>query len=119
MSSWSSGPILASSLIHSVVYASYFWMVGRAGSVFAAQVAYLVTGFGVVWAMILLGESYSGWVWLALGLVLGGLFLVQPRKTAVSLLGFARAILRSFTRPCLKARFCLLCCYGLGSAKAL
>ncbi len=71
--------ILASSLIHSVVYASYFWMVGRAGSVFAAQVAYLVTGFGVVWAMILLGESYSGWVWLALGLVLAGLFLVQPR----------------------------------------
>ncbi len=74
--------ILASSLIHSVVYASYFWMVGRAGSVFAAQVAYLVTGFGVVWAMILLGESYSGWVWLALGLVIAGLFLVQPRPKA-------------------------------------
>lgn len=70
--------IVASSLVHSVVYASYFWLVGRAGSVFAAQVAYLVTGFGVVWAMILLGESYSGWVWLALGLVFAGLALVQP-----------------------------------------
>jgi drug/metabolite transporter (DMT)-like permease len=27
--------------------------------VFAAQVAYLVTGFGVIWAKLLLGESYS------------------------------------------------------------
>jgi drug/metabolite transporter (DMT)-like permease len=75
--------ILLSSLVHSVVYATYFWLVGRAGSVFAAQVAYLVTGFGVIWAKLLLGETYSGWIWLSLGLILAGLFLVQPRPKAV------------------------------------
>ena len=56
-----------------------FWLVGRAGAVFGGQVAYLVTGFGVVWSMLLLGERYSGWVWAALALMLAGLALVQPR----------------------------------------
>ncbi len=71
---------LASSAIHVVVYAGYVWLVGRAGAVFAVQVSYLVTGFGVVWAMALLGESYSRYVWAALALVLVGVFLVQPRS---------------------------------------
>lgn len=70
---------LASSLIHAVVYTSYVWLVRRAGAVFAAQVSYLVTGFGVVWSMLLLGERYSPWVWTALGAMFVGLFLVQPR----------------------------------------
>ena len=74
--------VVGSALVHTAVYASYFWMVGRAGAVFAAQVSYLVTGFGVVWAMILLGESYSGWVWVAMLLMFAGLFLVQPRPKA-------------------------------------
>jgi len=43
-----------------------------------------VTGTGVIWAMVLLGESYSGWVWAALALMLCGLMLVQPRETAVA-----------------------------------
>ncbi len=71
--------VVASSVIHALVYAGYVWLVGRAGSVFAAQVAYLVTLSGVLWAMLLLGERYAGWVWAALALMLAGLFLVQPR----------------------------------------
>ncbi|MHA7850136.1 DMT family transporter [Roseovarius sp.] len=71
--------LLASSIIHAVVYASYVWLVGQAGAVFAAQVAYLVTAFGVTWSMTLLGESYSGYVWAAFGVLMAGLFLVQPR----------------------------------------
>jgi hypothetical protein len=43
--------IVLSSLVHAGVYAGYVWMVGRAGAVFAAQVSYLVTPFGVLWAM--------------------------------------------------------------------
>ena len=66
-------------VIHAAVYSGYVWLVGRAGSVFAAQVSYLVTGFGVLWAMLLLGERYSGWVWAALVLMILGLSLVQPR----------------------------------------
>ena len=71
--------LLGSSSIHAIVYSAYVWMVGRAGAVFAAQVSYLVTGFGVVWAMLLLGERYSGYVWAALALMALGLTLVQPR----------------------------------------
>ena len=52
---------------------------GRAGAVFAAQGAYIVTGFGVLWSMLLLGEVYSIWIWAAMALIFAGLFLVQPR----------------------------------------
>lgn len=72
--------LVASSAIHVFAYASYVWLVGRAGPVFTMQVSYLVTGFGVSWAMLLLGESYSPYIWAALGLVLAGVFLVQPRR---------------------------------------
>lgn len=68
-----------SAAISSIVYASYVWLIGRAGSVFAAQVSYLVTGFGVVWAMLILGERYSLWVWAAFGVMIAGLALVRPR----------------------------------------
>ena len=71
--------LVASSVIHAAVYTTYVWLVGRAGAVFAAQVAYLVTGFGVLWAMLLLGERYSLWVWAAFGVMMVGLTLVQPR----------------------------------------
>lgn len=71
--------VLGSSVIHVLVYTGYVWLVGRAGAVFAAQVSYVVTGSAVLWAMVLLGENYSAYVWLALALILGGVFLVQPR----------------------------------------
>lgn len=71
--------LLGSSLIHVTVYSAYVWLVGRAGAVFAVQVSYAVTGFGVLWAMILLGETYSPYIWAALGLVVVGMLLVQPR----------------------------------------
>ena len=54
-------------------------LVGRAGPVFAAQVAYLVTLFGIFWSVWLLDEAYSKYVWLALSCMLLGIFLVLPR----------------------------------------
>ena len=71
--------LMTGATVHAVVYTVYVWLVGRAGSVFAVQASYLVTGFGVIWAMVLLGERYSGWIWGALVLMLAGIFLVQPR----------------------------------------
>lgn len=73
--------LVGSSVIHVLVYATYVWMVGKAGAVFTAQVSTLVTGFGVIWAILLLGEVYSLWVWAALGLMIAGLALVQPRES--------------------------------------
>ncbi len=71
--------ITLSALIHATVYTVYVWLVGRAGPVFAVQISYLVTGFGVIWAMLLLGEAYAGPVWAAMAIMFVGLFLVQPR----------------------------------------
>lgn len=71
--------LIAASLIHVAVYTTYVWLVGRAGPVFAVQVSYLVTGFGVLWAILILSEGYSGWVWGAMAVMMLGMFLVQPR----------------------------------------
>lgn len=69
---------LLTSVINVLVYTGYVWLIGRAGAVFAGQISYLVTGTGVLWAMLLLGESYSLWIWLALLCMGAGLMLVQP-----------------------------------------
>ncbi len=74
--------ILGSSIAHVAAYVTYVWLVGAAGAVFTAQVGYLVTGFGILWAKLILGESYSPWVWGALALMMVGLFLVTPRPGA-------------------------------------
>jgi drug/metabolite transporter (DMT)-like permease len=87
--------LLATSVIHALCYSTYVWLVGRAGSTFAAQCSYLVTGCGVLWAIALLGERYSGWVWLAMILVLGGIVLVQPRPKP----GLAAAVLPGENAP--------------------
>ncbi len=75
--------LIVSSLVHVVVYAGYMWLVGRAGSVFAVQVSYLVTGFGLIWAKIILSETYAPTLWIALAMMFAGLYLVQPRPKAV------------------------------------
>ncbi|MEO0750172.1 MAG: DMT family transporter [Pseudomonadota bacterium] len=71
--------LVGSSSIHVIAYSTYFWTVTRAGVVFASQVAYVVTGFGVISAMVILGERYSLHIWAGFALMLVGLFLVQPR----------------------------------------
>ncbi|MEJ6394022.1 DMT family transporter [Gymnodinialimonas sp. 2305UL16-5] len=78
--------IVGIALAHTAAYTIYVWLVGQTGAVFASQVGYLVTGFGVLWAKLILGESYSLWVWAALALMLMGVFLVQPRRTVRSLI---------------------------------
>jgi drug/metabolite transporter (DMT)-like permease len=71
--------VVISSVAHALSYAGYVWLVGRGGPVFAVQISYLVTGFSVGWSWLLLGETYSAWVWGAFALMLAGVALVQPR----------------------------------------
>ncbi len=71
--------LVLSSTIHAFTYTAYVWMISRAGPVFAVQVSYPVTAFGLIWSMILLGERYSPWIWAAFAVMLVGLTLVQPR----------------------------------------
>jgi drug/metabolite transporter (DMT)-like permease len=68
--------------LHALLYAGYVWLNGKAGAVFASQVAYFVTGSGVFWAMLLLGERFSTLVWVALVVMLAGVALVQPNERA-------------------------------------
>lgn len=72
--------IVAGAVVNVLAYAAYVWLAAQAGAVFAAQTSYIVTGTGVLWAMWLLGEDYSGHVWAAFALMLAGLALVQPRS---------------------------------------
>lgn len=74
--------LLLSSLCHVIAYTGYIWLVGMTGAVFASQVAYIVTVSAVLLSSLILGESYSGWVWSAMGLMIVGLVLVQPRGEA-------------------------------------
>lgn len=71
--------LVASSVVHALVYSGYVWLVGRGGAVFAVQVSYLVTIFGMIWAMILLDERFAPAIWASLALMLTGMALVQPR----------------------------------------
>ena len=71
---------LGLSLLNVLAYSAYVWLVGAAGSVYASQVAYLVTGFGVIWSTVLLGERYSATIWGAMALMLLGVALIQPRR---------------------------------------
>ena len=70
--------LILSSALHALLYAGFVWLTARAGSVFAAQTSYIVTASGVIWAMLLLGERFSPWVWAAMAVMLAGLTLVRP-----------------------------------------
>ena len=77
---WPELAIIWSGLVSVLGYAGYIVLLRRTGPVFGAQVSYIVTATGILWAMIMLNERYSAWVWGALALLFVGLFLVQPRK---------------------------------------
>ncbi|MCB1405090.1 MAG: DMT family transporter [Rhodobacteraceae bacterium] len=72
--------VAAGGLVSLLAYAGYIVLLRHTGPVFGAQVSYIVTGMGVIWAMLILDERYSLWVWGALALLFVGLFLVHPRR---------------------------------------
>lgn len=74
--------LVALSVLHIGAYSGYIWLVGQAGSIFAAQVAYLVTISGVMWSIAILGEGYSAWLWAALVTLLVCVSLVLPKPSS-------------------------------------
>ncbi len=56
----------------------YVRIVRTDGPVFSVQVSYVVTAAGLGWAMLILGERYSGPIWLALAVMFVGIYLVSP-----------------------------------------
>ncbi len=71
--------LIGASIIHAITYCGYIWLVNFGGPVFSVQMAYPVTLSGVLFSIMFLGETYSGWIWAALVLVIIALFLVQPK----------------------------------------
>ncbi|PCI05958.1 MAG: EamA family transporter [Hyphomicrobiales bacterium] len=71
--------LLMASILHAISYAGYIWLVGIAGSVFASQIAYVVTMSAVFIGVLFMGESHASEVWLALGVMIFGVVLVQPK----------------------------------------
>ena len=72
--------VLVISCLHICAYFGFIWLIGQAGPVFAAQVAYVVTGSGVLLGIAIYGERHSPWVWAALGVMFAGMALVKPRE---------------------------------------
>ena len=65
-----------------LAYGGFVHLVGKAGPVFASQVAYVVTTAGVGWGAALLGERHDPAFWLAAALMAAGLALTLPRPAA-------------------------------------
>jgi drug/metabolite transporter (DMT)-like permease len=61
-----------------------FWLIRRAGALYASQVAYSTMFGGVLWGFILFDERLGPWVWAAVLLMCLGVALVDaaPRKRA-------------------------------------
>lgn len=57
-------------------------LIRSAGAVFASQSSFVVTFAGIVWSIVLLGESLPLLAWAALLLLVVGLVLVGPKEEA-------------------------------------
>jgi len=71
-------------VISSVNFILFFEIVRRAGAVFFSQFNYVAVLSGIIWGMILFGESHSIWIWAALLVMLLGLTLVNRGVSARS-----------------------------------
>ena len=60
-------------------YATFLYLIGLAGPVFATQSSYFVTLFGILWGMLIFSERHPLWFWVALGLLFAGMALVKER----------------------------------------
>lgn len=65
-------------VISLLAYTMFIYAISLFGPVFASQTGYIVTFTGVIWGMIIFGESHSLWVWGALLAMIIGLVLVKP-----------------------------------------
>ena len=72
--------ILSMAVITATAYGGFYYLVLRAGPVYASQCAYVVTLAGVLWGMLIYGEAHSAWIWGSLAVMIGALSLVKPRE---------------------------------------
>ena len=67
--------LLIVGLFYVLFWICFFEILRLAGPVFFSTINYLAALAGVVWGMAMFGDTLSGWIWAALALMLGGLYL--------------------------------------------
>ena len=72
--------ILGIATFNVISYVLFLYLVRIAGAVYAAQAGYWSMLLGVAWGMALWDETHTSWVWLAMLLMLGGMFLVKEHS---------------------------------------
>jgi len=75
----SAGALFGIAISSTVAYLMFFYTIQKFGSVFASQVAYLVTISGVIWGIVIFSEQHTVWVWISIVVLIAGLALVSPR----------------------------------------
>jgi len=74
------GLITLHGVVSAIAFTLFFTLVRIAGPVYFSQVAYLVTIFGIAIALVVFGERYSVWHWVALGVTIYGVWLVNSAQ---------------------------------------
>lgn len=69
-------------LASSLAMLLYIYLIRTTGAVFASQSAYATTVAGIGWSVVLLAEFIPLWTWAALGLIVVGLIMVEPKQEA-------------------------------------
>ena len=64
-----------------VVNVTFFWLLELGGGVFTSQTAYVTAIAGVLWGIALLGETMNATAWIAIGMVLVGMYLVGSKAS--------------------------------------
>jgi len=72
--------ILSMAVITATAYGGFYYLVLRAGPVYASQCAYVVTLAGVLWGILIYHEAHSVWIWVSLAAMIVALSLVKPRE---------------------------------------
>lgn len=72
--------LIAHSFIAAINFYCIFELIRIAGPTYMSQANFMSVGFGVVFGLIFFGESYSAFVWAAIGLILAGVALVNLRR---------------------------------------
>ncbi len=82
-----------------VVNITFFLLLKHGGGVFTSQKGYVTAIAGVLWGILLLGETMSPLAWAAIVLVLIGMYLVESKTSDEPI-----TIKRDFHRPEIRAK---------------
>ena len=77
-------PVLLAGAINAAFFVLLFEIIKRAGPTFFAQFNYLAVLSGIGWGAILFAERPSAAFWIALGLMLVGIYLATGRKAVAA-----------------------------------